>query len=73
MTKFLKSYVIGAVFSSEKHIVAYFNNEPYHSPPLALETVLRAIVKTKLGPEYDISISNYPQPFTLKERVMFQI
>ncbi|KRT85363.1 ABC transporter ATP-binding protein [Oryctes borbonicus] len=59
-------YIIGATFSGKNDtITAWFNNEPYHSPPLTLQYAINSIVKSKLGLDYSISFSNFPLPFTI--------
>ncbi|GJQ67966.1 hypothetical protein Trydic_g16721 [Trypoxylus dichotomus] len=59
-------YIIGATFSSENNtITAWFNNEPYHSPPLTLQYAINSIVKERLGLNYSILFNNFPLPFTI--------
>lgn len=41
-------------------IVAWFNTQPYHTMPLTVNTVNRAILKSVAGPDYDISVTNQP-------------
>jgi ATP-binding cassette subfamily A (ABC1) protein 3 len=37
---------------------AYFNNQPYHVPPVALNLITTAL----LGSDYTLAISNHPLP-----------
>lgn len=68
---FRRRYIIGATFHENETITAWFNNEPYHSPPLTLEYVLNSIVAVVLGSDYQIHVSNYPLPYTLNTKVTF--
>lgn len=60
---------MGATFAEGNKAIAWFNNEPYHSPPLTLEYVLNSIAATVLGDDYEIHISNSPLPYTLDTKV----
>ncbi|KAI4462946.1 atp-binding cassette transporter subfamily a abca [Holotrichia oblita] len=53
-------FIIGAAFFGNNTIVAWFNDQPYHSPPLALQYVYNSILKEKVGPDYNIEFGNYP-------------
>lgn len=54
-----RKYLIGATFTDDK-ITAWFNGQPFHTIPLTLLTVNRALLKTFAGSEYDISLTNKP-------------
>jgi len=41
-------------------IIAWFNTQPYHTMPLTINTVNRAILKSVAGSDYDISVNNQP-------------
>lgn len=69
---FRRRYIIGATFHEGNNITAWFNNEPYHSPPLALEYALNSIVSEVLGDDHAIHISNHPLPYTLDTKVIPQ-
>ncbi|VVC45536.1 Hypothetical protein CINCED_3A002705 [Cinara cedri] len=69
ISPFTQKYIIGAIFGDEK-ITAYFNNQPYHGPPLALSMVHNAILKTYKGPEYGIEIVNHPLPYQGVDKLM---
>ncbi|KAK9739397.1 ABC transporter [Popillia japonica] len=53
-------FIIGATFLGNNTIVAWFNDKPFHSPPLALQYVYNAILREKIGPDYSIQFGNYP-------------
>lgn len=66
-------YLIGASFSDVNNTVtAWFNNEPYHSPPLTLQYAINSLVKKKIGSEYSILFSNFPLPYTIDTKVKKQ-
>lgn len=63
-------YIIGATFmDSNNSILAWFNNEPYHSPPLALQYAINTLIKAKVGSDRSISFSNFPLPYTIDTKV----
>lgn len=47
-------------------IVAWFNTEPFHSTAISLNLAHNALIKTELGPDYNISVSNKPFEFITK-------
>jgi hypothetical protein len=59
---------VGAIFGDFK-ITAYFNNQPYHGPPLALNMVHNAILKNYKGDDYGIKIINHPLPYQGVDKV----
>jgi ATP-binding cassette, subfamily A (ABC1), member 3 len=60
-------FLIGASFSSDS-ITAWFNGYAYHSLPLTLNTINRAIIKSVVGSEYDITVTNQPYTMPIKTR-----
>ncbi|XP_063925793.1 phospholipid-transporting ATPase ABCA3-like isoform X3 [Zophobas morio] len=67
-------YIVGATFDSAYAgfitvITAWFNNNPYHSPPLALGLVLNLIFKEVVGNQGSISFVNNPLPYTAESKV----
>lgn len=52
-------YLIGATIT-ETEIKAWFNNQPYHTLPLTLNTLNRALLKLTAGNGHDIQITNKP-------------
>ncbi|XP_071052864.1 phospholipid-transporting ATPase ABCA3-like [Onthophagus taurus] len=56
-------YIIGAIFQGDK-IIVLFNNQPYHSPPLALQYIVNSILQDVMNSDkYNIRISNHPIPY----------
>lgn len=64
-------YIVGATFGKDNSITTWFNNQPYHSPPLALQLAMNAIIKTEVSEEHSILVGNYPLPFTLNTKVNY--
>lgn len=54
-----REYLIGATLTGKK-FVAWFNGQPYHTVPLTLNTMNRALIKTLVGSDYDIELVNKP-------------
>lgn len=54
-----KEYMIGATFKKDT-IIAWFNGQPYHTSPLTLNTINRALVKSLVGNDFDITVTNKP-------------
>lgn len=52
-------YLIGATIKADK-VTAWYNGQPYHSLPLTVNTVNRAILRSFAGAGYDISVTNQP-------------
>lgn len=63
-----QKYILATSFA-EGSINALFNNDPYHSPPLALSMAVDSIVRAKLSSSHNIRLTNYPFPFRLKTKV----
>lgn len=61
-------YILATYFENNT-ITAMFNNEPYHSPPLAVTMAMKSIVRSKLNSSYNLHLTNYPLPFTINSRV----
>lgn len=58
VSQFNRENIIGAYFSQKNHSkyaslssVILFNNQPYHSPPIALNAFTNAVLQTVLGPK----------------------
>jgi ATP-binding cassette subfamily A (ABC1) protein 3 len=67
-------YIVGASFEERyaglfTMITAWFNNNPYHSPPLALGLVLNVVYKKLVSENSNIRFANYPLPFTADTKV----
>ena len=61
-------YMVGASFNASA-AVAWFNNQAYHTAPLAINLVNNAILKGFGGSDRAINIVNKPLPFILESRV----
>lgn len=61
-------YILATTFDDDS-IMALFNNQPYHSPPLALSMAVDSVVRSRLNSSYNIRLTNYPLPFTINSRV----
>ncbi|CAO1389036.1 unnamed protein product [Diamesa tonsa] len=57
-------YLIGASITKDG-IKAWFNYQPFHTVPLTLNTINRALLKLSAGDEHDIGITN--KPYILQE------
>lgn len=62
-------YIIGASFF-ENNIISWFNNEPYHSPPIALQYSMNAILQSHTTEDHSIQFFNHPLPFSTDTRVI---
>lgn len=49
---------------SDNLITAWFNNQPYHSVPLALSLVHTSVIRAHLGSSFGISVTNAPLPYS---------
>lgn len=65
---YLAATTIGSNVNGSEAIVAWFNNQLYHTAPLSLNLVHNAIVRAALGPDHSIRVINNPLPFTLESR-----
>lgn len=54
-----KEYMIGATIKQDS-IIAWFNGQPYHTLPLTINTLNRALVKNSVGSDFDITVTNKP-------------
>jgi ATP-binding cassette subfamily A (ABC1) protein 3 len=46
---------------NSKDLVGYFNNQPFHAPPVALNFITNALLKKT---NYTVKASNFPLPYT---------
>lgn len=58
--------LVGLSLQNEE-IVAWFNNQPYHTIPLAMNLAYNALLKTSCA-DCSISITNHPLPFRVESR-----
>jgi ATP-binding cassette, subfamily A (ABC1), member 3 len=61
-------FMVGASFS-DAGITAWFNNQAYHTAPLAINLVNNAILKSFASAVKVINVVNKPLPYTLATRV----
>ncbi|KAG5675808.1 hypothetical protein PVAND_005680 [Polypedilum vanderplanki] len=54
-----QKYLVGATLSKDS-IICWFNGQPYHTIPLTLNLINRAILKASVGNDYDLTVSNKP-------------
>lgn len=58
-------YLVGlSTFNDSNSLVAWFNNQLFHTAPLSLNILHNAILRANLDDDYSIEISNWPIPFT---------
>lgn len=50
-------------------IIAWFNSQPHHAAPLAMNLAHNAIVRAMLGADHSIRLINDPLPFTTGSRI----
>lgn len=64
-----RAFVVGAtIMENVNSITAWFNNQPFHSAPLAVNMVHNAVLRAKLGTDYGIRVANRPLPYTSEVR-----
>lgn len=56
-------YFAAVSFEEDDKIIAWFNNEAYHTAPLSLNLVHNAVVRAILGEDHSIRVFNKPLPF----------
>lgn len=61
-------YILATIFE-ENSITALFNNEPYHSPPLAISMAVNSIIRNKLNSSYKMILTNHPLPIKIDSKV----
>ena len=72
-----KNLIAATIKSGE--LTAWFNSQPYHTTPLTVNTINRAILKSIAGADYDISVTNEPylkdsyDSFVEKENIVFDL
>lgn len=63
LKEFKFQYLIGANILKNGTIIAWFNNQAFHTAALTLNTLHNAIVKGLIGEEHSISVANAPFQF----------
>ncbi|XP_034045422.1 ATP-binding cassette sub-family A member 3 [Thalassophryne amazonica] len=75
--RFNEQCVVGAAFrgtsSSNLEATAYFNNQGYHTPAMALMMMDNALFKLMAGKNASIQTGNYPMPKSMSEVAMTQL
>lgn len=62
----MQKYLV-AVTLEKGSITAWFNSQPYHTIPLTISMINRAILKSIAGTEYDITVYNKPYSMPLND------
>lgn len=62
-------YLSGMSLINDTEIIAWFNNQPFHASALSIDLVHNAMIKSKLGSEYSVHVSNHPLPFRIESSV----
>lgn len=65
---YLAASTVGTHVNGSDAIVAWFNNQPYHTSPLSLNLIHNAAVRAILGQDHSIRVINHPLPFTVEQR-----
>lgn len=65
-----RKYMVGASVLEPGIITAWFNNQPFHVPPLSVGLVHNAVIRTHLGEDFSIDITNAPLPYTYDTRIL---
>ncbi|CAG9862052.1 unnamed protein product [Phyllotreta striolata] len=58
--------IAGASFQPDGSVIALYNALSIHSLPISLNLITDSLAKALLGPEYSISLSNWPLPTVVK-------
>lgn len=62
----MQKYLVGVTLSKES-VTAWFNSQPYHTIPLSLTLLNRALLKKSAGSDYDISVSIKPYVMPIED------
>lgn len=65
---YLAAATIATDVNGTNTIIAWFNNQPLHTAPLALNLVHNAALKAILGSDHNIRVINHPLPFTSESK-----
>lgn len=66
LRSFNYQYLAAASALSNGTILAWFNNQFYHTAPLSLNLVHNAIIRTVINPGYGVHVVNAPLDFLIK-------
>lgn len=64
-----RQYLFGASITGPNNIIAWFNNQPYHTLPISLGLTHNVVIRLHLGDEYSINAINAPLPYSLETRL----
>lgn len=65
-----RAYFVGAAMLTDDVCTVWFNNQPYHALPVALNTVHNALLHARLGSaNYSIAVTSAPLPYVDDTRV----
>lgn len=53
-------YLTAATFPTDGSILAWFNGQPLHAPPLSLNLLHNAMIKALFGEQFSINVINAP-------------
>lgn len=67
-SQYLAAISFGVVNGTES-IIAWFNNQPFHTAALSLNLVNNAVVRAALGSDHSIRVINKPVPFTIHSQM----
>lgn len=59
-------YLAGISINNNSEIIGWFNNQPFHTTALSLNLLHNAMVKSTLGTDYSIKVTNSPLPFRVE-------
>lgn len=66
LAKYRFQFIAGASVFENGTLVAWFNNQAFHSASLALDLLHNAIINTAIGDSYNIKVANAPRNYTKK-------
>lgn len=65
-----RQYIVGATIKDANLLTAWFNNQALHSAPLTVGLLHNAVIKTHLGEDFNVAVTNAPMPFTADTRLL---
>lgn len=67
-----RQYLTGASIGTMNNdtIIAWFNNQPFHTAPLAVNLAHNAIVRAMISNQHSIRVTNEPIPFSIDSRML---
>lgn len=64
-----RNLFVGAAMLTDDAVTVWFNNQPYHMVPVALNLVHEALVQVHLGTSFSIRLTNAPLPYDASTRI----